>query len=700
MYKNRKAIILILLLSMTANFLFAAPADADTGLLQNVGDLISLGANTVREIKEAIKVAGAESRETLEALSNEIQKTIDQLSQTYQENLQVTIGSLDEITRRKLIEFQNLLLSVNNALQEDIRLIGLEARTTIQTAAAQCALLSAQITQNLNELIIVAGNTASFVVDKATFNLILVISVILLGIGLIVFACMLFTKKLPKSMFARVTSIVFIFVFLGIFAGLIFIPSTRVYAVTAMGGSVTELQTSPRTPKILFTKVDTVTIGVDKTITLTGINLLSDSKPRVYLGEIELKVDANDDNKIIANISQLVPSYNRTYLLSSSDAEAKAVPGNLIAQESNGKYRYIGKYNQLVPVVVDGKVPLLSKNKATLVKPEFIQEERIPENRQQLTTIPETIRHQRLLLPSARPIVGATGNPIYEGSYNVTVYYGDISAGTSILNVIVPPPPKKPADLVITDLQVTPAVQTRGLNVQVDITIANRGEQNAGPFCVEWEPSQYMDGKTNQVDDLAAGATTKLSFSHKYLQAGTYHTIARVDYYNNVTESNEENNTSITRTVQISEPQPPPIPVYDVTVEIYKVYVKNCQDSGLTGNSGELWFDFDINGNRGRFPSSGKVDVKNGQTIELGPLTIWGMHIPSRIIKANLVLTANDALRIWSKGTDIDDTSGNDSLGLIEKKYTAANDFGAGDREAESDSGDYKIYYKITAVKR
>lgn len=96
------------------------------------------------------------------------------------------------------MEFQNLLLNVNAALQEDIRLIGLEARNTIQTAANQCALLSAEITQNLNELIIVAGNTASFVVDKATFNLILVIAVLLFGIGLIVFACLLFTKSFPR----------------------------------------------------------------------------------------------------------------------------------------------------------------------------------------------------------------------------------------------------------------------------------------------------------------------------------------------------------------------------------------------------------------------------------------------------------------------------------------------------------------------
>ena len=693
--RRRKPIALTLIICLIANFFIAAPAGADTGPLQNVGDLISLGANTIRELQEAIKVAGVEVRETLVTLSNEIQRTIDQLSQTYQDNLQITISSLDEFTRRKLMEFQNLLLNVNAALQEDIRLIGLEARNTIQTAANQCALLSAEITQNLNELIIVAGNTASFVVDKATFNLILVIAVLLFGIGLIVFACLLFTKKLPQNMFARVTSIVFIFAFLGIFAALIFIPSTRIYAITAMGGSVTELQSSPRTPKILFTKPDTITVGVDRTIALTGINLLAEDKPRVFLGEIELKVDAHDDNKIIANISQLVPSYNRTYLLSSGNAQAKAVPANLLAREEDGQYRYIGQYNQLVPVVVDGKVPVLAKNKVSLVKPENIQEAPATESGASSRITPRKLR-----LPTALKSSDTTSHPIYEGSYNVTVYYGDKVAGTSILNVIVPPPPKKPADLVITDLQITPAVQTKGLNVQVDITIANHGEEKAGPFTVVWEPSIYQDGVMKDVKGLEAGAVTKLSFHYKYTKAGTYQPVARVDYYNQVAEGNEENNTSVTRTVQIKEPQPPPVAVYDVTVEIYKIYVKNCGDSGLTGNTGEVWFDFDINGHRRRFPASGEYRVKNGETIDLRPASFWGIYIPSRTIKVDLVLTANDTLRIWCKGTDLDDTSSNDSLGLIEKSHPAAYMFGAGDQEAESDSGDFKIYYKITATKR
>lgn len=70
--RRRKPIALTLIICLIANFFIAAPAGADTGPLQNVGDLISLGANTIRELQEAIKVAGVEVRETLVTLSNEI----------------------------------------------------------------------------------------------------------------------------------------------------------------------------------------------------------------------------------------------------------------------------------------------------------------------------------------------------------------------------------------------------------------------------------------------------------------------------------------------------------------------------------------------------------------------------------------------------------------------------------------------------
>ena len=53
----------------------AAPAPVaapPAGVLQTLGDFLSLGANTVREIQQAITLAGQETRDTLDQLNGEI----------------------------------------------------------------------------------------------------------------------------------------------------------------------------------------------------------------------------------------------------------------------------------------------------------------------------------------------------------------------------------------------------------------------------------------------------------------------------------------------------------------------------------------------------------------------------------------------------------------------------------------------------
>jgi len=58
--KIRKKLAWILLACVLFNVFSAVPCRA--GLLQNIGDFLSLGANTVRELQTAIEMAGGEVR--------------------------------------------------------------------------------------------------------------------------------------------------------------------------------------------------------------------------------------------------------------------------------------------------------------------------------------------------------------------------------------------------------------------------------------------------------------------------------------------------------------------------------------------------------------------------------------------------------------------------------------------------------------
>jgi len=93
----RKGMILMLLLSLLLGSY--QPAGA---FLQTLGDLLSLGANTVREIQEAILLAGSEVSTILNGIDGTIRDLMDELEDKFQNNLNITIDSLDNATRNKL----------------------------------------------------------------------------------------------------------------------------------------------------------------------------------------------------------------------------------------------------------------------------------------------------------------------------------------------------------------------------------------------------------------------------------------------------------------------------------------------------------------------------------------------------------------------------------------------------------------------
>lgn len=117
-----------------------------------------------------------------------------------------------------------------------------------------------------------------------------------------------------------------------------------------------------------------------------------------------------------------------------------------------------------------------------------------------------------------------------------------------ILNVTVE---ESAPDLVITDLTINPAQPTQGALAHVSITVRNQGNAPAGPFVVEWNPDALglitpsPATLSAQVNGLGANQSTTVEFDYIYPKSGNFRTIARVDAFNSVQESNEANNLSI-----------------------------------------------------------------------------------------------------------------------------------------------------------
>jgi subtilase family serine protease len=106
-------------------------------------------------------------------------------------------------------------------------------------------------------------------------------------------------------------------------------------------------------------------------------------------------------------------------------------------------------------------------------------------------------------------------------------------------------------DLTINSVTVSPSTPTQGQTTTVTVNISNNGNDDAGPFVVSWNPDAnglITPGPgtlTQQVNSLGAGQSMDVTFTFSYPQAGAFHTVANVDAFNTVSETNETNNLAI-----------------------------------------------------------------------------------------------------------------------------------------------------------
>src|SRR5690606_18521101 len=79
-----------------------------------------------------------------------------------------------------------------------------------------------------------------------------------------------------------------------------------------------------------------------------------------------------------------------------------------------------------------------------------------------------------------------------------------------------------------------------------------------GPFVVSADPDAFdlivpsLDTLTQQIDNLGAGQQTVLAFNVVYPQAGNFRINALVDAFNNVFETNENNNLFVFNVVVVA----------------------------------------------------------------------------------------------------------------------------------------------------
>lgn len=102
------------------------------------------------------------------------------------------------------------------------------------------------------------------------------------------------------------------------------------------------------------------------------------------------------------------------------------------------------------------------------------------------------------------------------------------------------------ADLVVTDITVTPSTPIEDQNAAIAVTVKNQGSCDATGFVTQWQPSQNaVPAGSSSLPSLAAGASAVLNFTYAFPNDGNFLTIATVDSGDAVPETRENNNTAI-----------------------------------------------------------------------------------------------------------------------------------------------------------
>ncbi len=110
------------------------------------------------------------------------------------------------------------------------------------------------------------------------------------------------------------------------------------------------------------------------------------------------------------------------------------------------------------------------------------------------------------------------------------------------------------SDLVVREISASDTTPNVGDEIHLKLRIKNQGGSKAKNFAVYWAPEGTSgDWKIIKGDiDLSAGDDEWIEWDYTYKDAGKFKTEARVDYHDDVDESDEDNN-SRTLTITVAE---------------------------------------------------------------------------------------------------------------------------------------------------
>ncbi len=271
-------------------------------LAATIGGLVSGAKSISRQISKVVGEANEAVRQRLLQLENSLNALVEDLSQTYQENLGITLDSLDDATSNKLLELQSVL---NRIQTEVIGNIQNAAEGLIDQISMQIQDIAIDLEKRVKNIIVVGGETAVYVLDRAMYNLILVISLILLGVGMFGFIWFLFKEGAPEGL-TRILVFSLMGAYLLVFGSLAIVPKVRAWVMkfTGVGLKARLDKVVDQKPRILYLFPDDILVGETDELEIIGESLLPDGKqPKVTIADKEISIKASAEDHLVVDLN-------------------------------------------------------------------------------------------------------------------------------------------------------------------------------------------------------------------------------------------------------------------------------------------------------------------------------------------------------------------------------------------------------------
>ena len=354
-YRQLKVLISLLLLVVMLTTIVVTPVQAISfgsifntakNVLEDVNCILTPGCGLIDQL-------GEETRATLREAAAQVERLVALLEETYQDNLEFTLDQLDEFTRLKLLELEDFLLTLNDAIQDTVKLVSGEVNATIDNVGEELRATISELEQSIENILVVAFEGVVYILDRATLNIIVIVAAILLGVGLIVFAALLFNARKNASPF-RLIGIAVMLLHVLFFGALTLSADFRGrMVVSTQIGLQATIDQAVNQPEVTLVQPNPINLSEENRLEIWGANLVQDGlTPIVDIDGQTVPIANFEDGRLILDTTNLSFGNNVTANL------------NMLYEDPTNNITLIVKINEVVaqprPTTVGLTIKLLN----------------------------------------------------------------------------------------------------------------------------------------------------------------------------------------------------------------------------------------------------------------------------------------------------------------------------------------------------